>query len=1079
MLRRLTRRARTTAGVALLSAGLSAAVVATGISATTAWSWATSAGARQIVSVPGPRPASAINVSTPVQQQPVHFAVALRSRDQPGLDRFLADLDNPASPSYHHFLAPGEFASRFGASSASIAGLAAALRSAGLRVGPVSANRLTLPVSGTVHDVSAALQTSLRRYDLASGASEIANVTPTTLPANVAPVVAGIVGLDHSLVAGHAGSTTGVQQAGTPQRSTARADARPAVLAHSAGAGHSASARPASLTLPSAATTPKACTAAQTAATTTGAYPAEQVAHHYGIDALYPTTTGQGVTVGLLELEPFDPADVAAYQTCYGTQATVSVTNIDGGPGSGVGSGEAAQDIENVIGLAPSAKVLVYAAPNTTGGMYDAYSKIAADDRAAVVSISWGLCESATGVAALASLERPIFQQMAAQGQTVLAATGESGSEGCYSPPSTTDTTLSVWDPASQPEVTAVGGTTVATLTSSDTSWHSTTGAGGGGISQLWSMPAYQNPVAAIPDSAAAPCGGGTTSLCREVPDISASADPRHGYLAFYGGTWHAVGGTDAATPAVAAMIALTDSACAAGPVGFINPALYRLASAGSSAIVDVTTGPSNDFTNSHGGFYPTRSGYDFTTGLGRPDAAALAPALCPAVAATGSGTLSVTPNLVQTSSVSTLTFTYTPPAGHGLVNGTVDLTVPGTWPLPTTSPTSPGYTTVSAGVLSVTSNTIVVTGLTLPAGANLTIVYGSTSRGGPGAPTPASQQVTTFAAAVAPTRASPPAALTLSPAVRVLTPGSTAAGQGTLNRVAGTTRIETAIAASQLNYPTNDSAAAVVLARSDTYPDALAGVPLAAYLGGPLLLTPPTALTPSVASEVQRVLRPGSAVFVLGGSAALSPAIDAQLQALGYAPHRIQGADRFSTAVQIAQVLGNPTTVFEADGTGFADALSAGPAAVITHGAVLLTQGSSASASTAAYLATHPSDTRVAVGGPAAHADPTATPVVGADRYQTSVLVAQRFFTAPSGIGLASGVTFPDALSGGPVAALSGGPLVLVPASGALPASTQSYLSGIASSVLSGWLFGGPAAVSTPIATATARALVLVPPAQ
>ncbi len=178
-----------------------------------------------------------------------------------------------------------------------------------------------------------------------------------------------------------------------------------------------------------------------------------------------------------------------------------------------------------------------------------------------------------------------------------------------------------------------------------------------------------------------------------------------------------------------------------------------------------------------------------------------------------------------------------------------------------------------------------------------------------------------------------------------------------------------------------------------------------------------------------------------------------------------------------IAHLLGDPSVIFEADGTNFPDALSAGPAAAITHGAVLLTLGDAPAAPTTVYLATHPGDLRYAVGGPAAASDPVAQPFVGADRYATSVLVAQQFFNSPSAAGVASATSFPDALSGGPVAALAGGPIVLVPATGKLPSTTQGYLASIASSVLTGWLFGGTNAVSTAIADQVAQSLVLVPP--
>jgi hypothetical protein len=186
----------------------------------------------------------------------------------------------------------------------------------------------------------------------------------------------------------------------------------------------------------------------------------------------------------------------------------------------------------------------------------------------------------------------------------------------------------------------------------------------------------------------------------------------------------------------------------------------------------------------------------------------------------------------------------------------------------------------------------------------------------------------------------------------------------------------------------------------------------------------------------------------------------------------RIAGSDRFATAAQVAANLGSPTIVFEADGTNFPDALSAGSAAAAAGGVVLLTAGSGQASPTTAYLAAHPSAKRYAIGGPAAHADPLATAFVGSDRFATSVLVAQAFFPAPAAIGLASGLTFPDALSGGSVAAMNHGPIVLVPSGGALPSTVASYLRTAQSSATSAWLFGGTISVDADIFNAAAALL-------
>jgi len=288
------------------------------------------------------------------------------------------------------------------------------------------------------------------------------------------------------------------------------------------------------------------------------------------------------------------------------------------------------------------------------------------------------------------------------------------------------------------------------------------------------------------------------------------------------------------------------------------------------------------------------------------------------------------------------------------------------------------------------------------------------------------------------------------------------------VSRIYGSDAIGTSIAVSQAQFPSAGSAKAVVLARSDFFSDALAGGPLAAAAGGPLLVTPgasqSSTLDPRVQAEIQRVLPSGGVVYILGGTLALSQSIDTTLQGLGYATQRLAGPNEFATAVDVAEQLANPTTVFEATGTDFADALSAIPAAIKDHGAILLTNGSQQAPETSTYLAQHPGDTRYAIGGTfaASGADPSATPVFGQDLYGTSAAVASTFFAGTTSFGAATGATFPDSLSGGVFlgAPATIGPMLLVAPSGPLPSAIANYLAGVASTLVQGYLFGGPLAV-------------------
>jgi len=219
----------------------------------------------------------------------------------------------------------------------------------------------------------------------------------------------------------------------------------------------------------------------------------------------------------------------------------------------------------------------------------------------------------------------------------------------------------------------------------------------------------------------------------------------------------------------------------------------------------------------------------------------------------------------------------------------------------------------------------------------------------------------------------------------------------------------------------------------------------------------------PAVGDEIRRVLSPGGPVYILGGAAAISPSVDSTLQAMGIQTQRIAGADRFGTAVAIADALGDPATVLEATGLDFPDGLTAGAAAAEVHGVVLLTDGSTQAPATAAYLDAHPGE-HYAIGGPAADADPTATPVVGPTRYGTATAVAAHFFESYVVAGFASSIAFPDALSGGANIARQGGPLLLVAPSGPLDPDVASELE-YSTTVTTGIIYGGTLAVGDDVA--------------
>ena len=511
----------------------------------------------------------------------VHATVALAPRNASALAAYAAAVATPGSPLYRHFLTVAQFARRFGASPSAIAKVRGALAARGMVVRAVTANRLALEVSspaGTLKASAASLAPS-RDSD-----------------ASALPPVSGAL----------AGLVQGVIGPGAPAPSAS-------IVVRSGSVFDSALAQgPTGAPLPRAADTagPQPCTAALAAAGSTAAHTADQVASAYGLSGYYAAgDEGRGVTIALFELEPFSASDIATYQACYRTDAAVTTVAVDGGAGSGPGDGEAAMDVEDLIGLAPAASIKVYEGPATGSGAYDIYNRIVSDDAAQVVSTSWGMCEALEG-SVPASVENIVFEEAAVQGQSFVAATGDSGSDDCG------DGQPSVDDPASQPWVTAVGGTSLQAT--ANVVWNDSMGATGGGVSSLWGRPAYQT--AAARRQSSVTCGSSGVA-CREVPDISVDGDPATGYVAYYRGSWRVVGGTSVAAPTVAALAALADASpdCDGHPIGFLNPGLYRAAAVAYAADFDDVTSGSNGFDSVAG--FSARPGYDMASGLGTPTA--------------------------------------------------------------------------------------------------------------------------------------------------------------------------------------------------------------------------------------------------------------------------------------------------------------------------------------------------------------------------------------------------------------------------------------------------------------------------
>lgn len=528
---------------------LAAPVAAVPVLASVLFMGTAHAATQPLVAVPAnvnPAVTSSTRVADLAPSDQMSFAVALKLRDTAGLRTFLAQVSNPSSPLYHHFLTPAQWNARYAPTAADVANVRSFLTSHGIQVTKVSGNRDVIDARGSASQVEQAFATKMGVYRQ-NGQQFFANDSAPMMPAAIAGVVQGVVGLDNHAVR------------------------------------HPEMTRNASVT--------------PNASRPVGLVPSQ-------LHSAYETTTlgkASGQTVALWEFDGFQTSNITHYdnQFSLGSSAPVTVSvdgaNFNSAPGGG--QGEVELDIEIVQAMANSAKTLVYEAPNSDQGQIDMVAQISSEDRVSVTSISWGECETLSAPATTQSTDNG-FAQGVAEGISFYSASGDSGSDDCG------DGTTAVDYPASDPNVSGVGGTTLRLSggnRSSETAWNGS----GGGVSAVFSTPSYQR---------------GSNGM-RTVPDVSADANPSTGYAIFSAGSWVEFGGTSCAAPMWSGFTALHD-ANSGGRLGNANPALYQIA-AGSGF-----TSAFHDITSGSNGAFRAGTGYDEVTGLGSYNGAGLNSAL-------------------------------------------------------------------------------------------------------------------------------------------------------------------------------------------------------------------------------------------------------------------------------------------------------------------------------------------------------------------------------------------------------------------------------------------------------------------
>jgi hypothetical protein len=491
-----------------------------------------------------------------------HLAIDLPARQPAALAAFLRRLQDPASPDYHHYLTPAQFAEQFGPTAADYQAAIDFAETNGLRVSGRHTSRLVLEVTGTAADIEKTFQVKLRVYQhpkesrtfyAPDGDPSVAGSLPVTLLA--------IDGLDNY---------------SRPQPASLHvAPAPPPGATPNAGSGPGSS----------------------------------YLGNDFRLAYVKGTPlNGNGQAVALLEFDGYYASDIAAYNK-LASMTNVPLTNIavNGGIGTpGTNNIEVALDIEMAISMAPGlAKVLVYEAPEGTPWTM-ILGQIADDNLALQISSSWsggGINPNPAG--------EVIFQQMAAQGQSFFNASGDYDAYNSSLPfPEF---------PMDSPNVTVVGGTTLTTAArggtrTAETAWNTGGGIGtGGGLSPNYALPTWQLGISSFASS-------GASTAARNIPDVALTAD--NVYVKYGDGQGSTVTGTSCATPLWAGFMALVNQkAAAAGlpPGGFINPAVYEIGneSTYNANFFDITTG--NNVSSSSPNAYYAGTNYDLCTGLGTP----------------------------------------------------------------------------------------------------------------------------------------------------------------------------------------------------------------------------------------------------------------------------------------------------------------------------------------------------------------------------------------------------------------------------------------------------------------------------
>ena len=502
----------------------------------------------------------------------MRVGIMLPLRNQAELDSLLQDLYDPNSPLYGQYLTVREFTDRFGPTQEDYDAVVAFAKANGMTVTGLSPNRLVIDVIASVATIEQAFHVILGVYQHPS--EDRTFYAPDREP-----------WLDLNVPLWH---IAGLDNFSLP---------RPLFLKRTAGVR--------SNTL----------TGSGASGTFLGS---DRRAAYYGGTSL----TGAGQSVGLFEIDGYNISDVNNYFTNVHQTRSVPISNVllrgDSG-GSDGDDTEQVIDIIDAISMAPGmSQVLVYIAPYESGSDVAIFNQMATDNKAKQLSVSWGWADDSGS-------DDPIFEQMATQGQSVFAASGDSGSY---------PNSSGGYYPAEDANVTAVGGTELTTngaggSWASEVAWGTGSGnlcpaggSSGGGISPDGiPIPSYQQLAGVINSS-----NKGSTTL-RNIPDVAAEANCDN-YFCANGScspiegsqacttTNPCLGGTSLAAPTLAGFAALVNQnnvANGKSTLGFLNPFIYSIGGLTCNSYF-------HDIASGSNGTYSAVPGYDLVTGWGSPD---------------------------------------------------------------------------------------------------------------------------------------------------------------------------------------------------------------------------------------------------------------------------------------------------------------------------------------------------------------------------------------------------------------------------------------------------------------------------